>query len=56
MTKQPYEDLFGKPITEFKCKKCGKKGKCENGAYVCERCKHVTHEKWKYEFDAYICE
>ena len=30
-----YKDSDGKDRTEFKCKICNKKGKCEDGAYVC---------------------
>lgn len=35
LTTQLYKDSDGKDRTEFKCKICNKKGKCEDGAYVC---------------------
>ena len=44
-TRQSYIDSDGKDITEFRCKKCGMKGKCKGGAYVCTVCKYVSHEK-----------
>ena len=32
-------------ITEFTCEYCGKKGKCEDGVYICEKCKYFRHLK-----------
>jgi len=49
LTRQPYKDSDNKNITEFKCKICEKKGKCEDGAYVCAQCKYVVHKKCPYE-------
>ena len=31
--------MYDKISTKFKCKICGKKGKCEDGYYVCLTCK-----------------
>ena len=36
LTKQTYKDSDGKDSTEFKCGDCHEKGKCQDGAYVCE--------------------
>ena len=35
LIKQTYKDSDDKDITEFNCKICEKKGKYEEGAYVC---------------------
>jgi len=35
LTRQLYKDSDGKDRTEFKCKICNKKGKYEDGAYIC---------------------
>jgi len=45
LTRKTYKDSDGKDSTEFKCEKCSKKGKCQDGAYVCTKCKYVGHEK-----------
>ena len=31
------EDIFGKGVAEFKCGICYKKGKFDDGAYVCRK-------------------
>ena len=48
MTKQLEKDSDDEDITEFKCKICNKNGKCQEGRYVCEKCKYAVHEKCAY--------
>jgi len=46
LTRQP----GGKEITEFKCEICYKRGKFEDGAYICIDCKYAVHEKCAYVY------